>query len=82
MSNNFVVVNVSSKLSLTQALLTSWVGLKGSALGPGTAVVQAGTCTQQVRAAGLHSAVGGFPAAVSAPSAARVCSWEKMWVNS
>jgi len=41
MCNNFPVVNVSRKLSpqfLAQALLASWVGLKGSALGPGTAV--------------------------------------------
>lgn len=41
MCSNFLLVNGSSKLSswfLTQALLTSWVGLRGSALGPGTAV--------------------------------------------
>lgn len=80
MSNNFLVVNVSGKLSLTQALLTSQLGLKGSALSRGTAVVQAGTCTQRVRAVGLRSAVGGFPAA--APAAAQVCSWKKLWVNS
>lgn len=40
MCNNFLAVNVSSKLSpqfLTEALLTSWVCLNGSALCPGTA---------------------------------------------